>query len=486
MCSAWSRTLTLRPDRARSVTVEALCVFPAVAAALFVTDRRPLHAGCQPMEEPLMDLKIVRSAPPTGHGDLDLLRRSSPMSDAVIDEIDGRRIRIGTSGWSTSRPATTSASTSTRRSSTSVDRAVRRWGTHPSWSRLLGSPRLYVDIEDRLTELLGCEDSLVLPTITHIHMSVLPVLAGGGWIFLDGTRAPDDLRRCRVAAGQGATLRRYPADDLDALERLLSDRPPASRSSSALDGVNSMTGNPPRPRGLARVWPRQYDAHAVRGRRPRLRRDRRARCRRALPYGIARQRPGAPRRARRYDNVVLVGGFSKAYSSLLAFLALPTHVKDHLKVAAAALPVLRARRPTRRWRPCWRASRSTTDAATRSGPICTTKRRGSWRSWTSSAFACRNRSGLPIIELALDATGRPRRSRAVPVRPGDLRDLGAYPLVPRAEVGFRIQITAANTDDEIDELCSTLRRLDERFGVQRREAVMTAPGDDGRGVLRND
>ena len=31
---------------------------------------------------------------------------------------------------------------------------------------------------------------------------------------------------------------------------------------------------------------------------------------------------------------MLVGGFSKAYSSLLAFLALPTWLKNHLKVAA--------------------------------------------------------------------------------------------------------------------------------------------------------
>ena len=35
-----------------------------------------------------------------------------------------------------------------------------------------------------------------------------------------------------------------------------------------------------------------------------------------------------------YENVVLVGGFSKAYSSLLSFLALPTRLKDVLKVAA--------------------------------------------------------------------------------------------------------------------------------------------------------
>src|SRR5439155_9112340 len=35
-----------------------------------------------------------------------------------------------------------------------------------------------------------------------------------------------------------------------------------------------------------------------------------------------------------YDNVILVAGFSKAYSSLLAFIALPTRMKDALKVLA--------------------------------------------------------------------------------------------------------------------------------------------------------
>ena len=35
-----------------------------------------------------------------------------------------------------------------------------------------------------------------------------------------------------------------------------------------------------------------------------------------------------------YDNVILVAGFSKSYSSLLSFLALPTRLKDVLKVAA--------------------------------------------------------------------------------------------------------------------------------------------------------
>ena len=94
-----------------------------------------------------------------------------------------------------------------------------------------------------------------------------------------------------------------------------------------------MTGNIPDVPALARTVPRARRA-ALHRRRARLRRDRRAapgRDRR--PYGAGATRSsGTP--ARRYDNIVLVGGFSKAYSSLLAFLALPTWLKNQLKVAA--------------------------------------------------------------------------------------------------------------------------------------------------------
>ena len=61
-----------------------------------------------------------------------------------------------------------------------------------------------------------------------------------------------------------------------------------------------------------------------------------------------------------------------------------------------------------------------------------------------------NMHGLPIIEVPL----------AQPEQIGDVGrflfengiyvTLAAYPLVPRSEVGFRIQLTTANADAEID------------------------------------
>jgi 8-amino-7-oxononanoate synthase len=46
--------------------------------------------------------------------------------------------------------------------------------------------------------------------------------------------------------------------------------------------------------------------------------------------------------------------------------------------------------------------------------------------------------------------------------------------VPKDEVGFRIQVTAANGDDEIDELIDVLDRLAQRFELQRPDELREA------------
>ena len=45
--------------------------------------------------------------------------------------------------------------------------------------------------------------------------------------------------------------------------------------------------------------------------------------------------------------------------------------------------------------------------------------------------------------------------------------LAPYPLVPRAQVGFRVQVTAANDDSQIDHLNDVLAELCERFDMQQ-------------------
>jgi 8-amino-7-oxononanoate synthase len=396
--------------------------------------------------------------------DLARLRESSPLYDAVIDEVKGRRIRIGEQWLADFASCNYLGFDLDPQIIDSINSAVRQWGTHPSWSRLLGSPRLYVDIEDQLTELLGAEDSLVLPTITHVHMSVIPALAGKGWVFLDGQAHQTIYDGCAMARGLGATLRRFPANDLDALAALLKTAPSNVTKLICMDGVNSMTGNAPDLTGFAALA-REYgavlyvdDAHGfgVIGERS---------DQESSPYG-SRGNSLVRYLGESYDNLVLVGGFSKAYSSLLAFIAVPTQLKNHLKVAAA--PYL------------YSGPSPTASLATVLAGFAVNSERGDeirrqlhrktarvLETVTELGLATPNTSGLPIIEIPIEDPDDIERVGRFLYDAGIYVTLAAYPLVPRSQVGFRVQITAANADDEIEELCATLRVLADKFALQR-------------------
>jgi 8-amino-7-oxononanoate synthase len=387
--------------------------------------------------------------------DLAELKRSNPMTDAVIDEIDGRMIRIGDQWLADFASCNYLGFDLDSEIIDSVPEYLRRWGTHPSWSRLLGSPVLYEQIETRLTELLGCEDSLILPTITHIHMSVIPVLAAGGTIFLDSRAHKTIYDGCQVARARGATVKRFAFEDPDDLDRLLRDDLSDTRL-VCMDGVNSITGNAPDLRAFARVT-REHgallyvdDAHGfgVIGERGEGE---------TSPYGL-HGNSIVRHFGESYDGVVLVAGFSKAYSSLAAFIACPTELKELLKTAAppylysgpspvaslatvlAGFDVNDARGDQLR-SALWRK----TDAVL--------KRLAELDVYTP------NHSGYPIIEVPLrrheeiGEVGRFLFDRGVYVT------LAAYPLVPKHEVGFRVQVTAANTDAEIERLTSVIAEL---------------------------
>src|ERR1700747_1314994 len=153
--------------------------------------------------------------------DLPELERSNPMTDAVVEEIDGRMIRVGDQ-WLADFASCNYLGFDLERSIIkAVPAYLERWGTHPSWSRLLGSPVLYEEIEARLTVLLGAEDSLVFPTITHIHLSVIPVRSATGTVFLDGRAHKTIYDGCAAAEARGSTIERFRHNDLDQLQTLL-------------------------------------------------------------------------------------------------------------------------------------------------------------------------------------------------------------------------------------------------------------------------
>jgi 8-amino-7-oxononanoate synthase len=314
---------------------------------------------------------------------------------------------------------------------------------------------LYEQIEDRLTALLGSEDTLVLPTITHIHMSVIPVLAASGTIFLDARAHKTMYDGCQIARARGAAVKRFRFEDVGHLEELLrAERDPTRLV--CIDGVNSMTGNAPDLRAFARVA-REYgallyvdDAHGfgVIGERS---------PDELCPYGM-RGNSIVRYFGESYDSVVLVGGFSKAYSSLLAFLACPTAMKNLLKVAAS--PYLYSG-------PSPVASLATVlagfDVNDRRGDVLRRdlyeRTRRELYCLSDRGIETPNQCGFPIIEIPLHDHRRIADVGRFLFERGIYVTLAAFPLVPKADVGFRVQVTAANTDAEVESLCSAIEEL---------------------------
>jgi len=167
-----------------------------------------------------------------------------------------------------------------------------------------------------------------------------------------------------------------------------------------------------------------------------------------------------------YENVVLVAGMSKAYSSMVAFLALPTRLKDALKVLAP--PYL------------YSGPSPVSSLATAITGLEVNRARGDdvrlglWRlthrlleGLDELGIATPNRSGLPIVEIPLADHSEIDEVGRYLFEHGQYATMAAYPLVPELEVGFRLQATAAHSEEQVDELLAVLANLKDRFKLQQ-------------------
>ena len=281
---------------------------------------------------------------------------------------------------------------------------------------------------------------------------------------------------CQVARSRGAAVKRFRFEDPDHLDQLLrAERDPTRLV--CMDGVNSMTGNAPDLPAFAAVA-REHgallyvdDAHGfgVIGER----------SERGLPVRPARQQRRPPlrrdlrqRRARRrlLEGVLVAAGVHR----------LPDRRQGPAQGRRSAVPLLRARRRSRRSRRCWPAWTSTSSRGDElRGVLCRHTRRV-LDCLERLGVDTPNRSGFPIIEIPLRDYRRIAEVGQLLFDRGVYVTLAAFPLVPKAEVGFRIQLTAANTDAEVDTLIEALEELAGAGRAQARRRRGAGPALAGR------
>jgi myxalamid-type polyketide synthase MxaB len=336
--------------------------------------------------------------------------------------------------------------------------ALEAWGTHPSWTRAVASPRLYGELEAALAAFVGAPGTLVFPSISLLHLGVLPALAGPDGIILKDIEAHHSMHEgCLRARADGAEWLDFPHGDVAALEARLARLPAGRTKIIATDGIFSMGASNPPLRDYARLA-REHgatlyvdDAHGlgVIGERPDD----------DLPYGHGGN--GLVRHLGldyAEDRIVYVAGLSKAFSSYAAFVTcLDAEMRYRLEAAgpyvfsgptctaslASALAGLtvNAREGDVARRRIWQLARRFVDAVRAIG------------------FEVDNAGYFPVAGVVIGGVEQLVAACRLLWEHDILITPALYPAVPLQRSLVRFSITAANSEAEIDQAIAALRAV---------------------------
>jgi len=200
--------------------------------------------------------------------------------------------------------------------------AIETFGTSCTGSRFLnGTLELHLELERRLAEWVGTERALVFSTGYQVNVGTISALVGrDDYVITDKEDHASIVDGCKLSYG---TMRRYPHNDLEALERVLSSLPAASGKLVVVDGVFSMGGDIAPLPDLVRIC-RQYDARLM--------------VDDAHSIGVLGGGRGTAADFGITEGVDLImGTFSKSFASLGGFIAGDAGVVDYIQHHARSL-----------------------------------------------------------------------------------------------------------------------------------------------------
>jgi 8-amino-7-oxononanoate synthase len=276
-----------------------------------------------------------------------------------------------------------------------------------------------------------------------------------GLMFLDKIAHMTMYEAAKMARDSGSKLINFEHEDYTKLEDGLKEHRDNPKKLILVDGAYSMTGNYANLdilAGLARKYNAILyvdDAHGfgVIGENPTE----------STPYGYKGN--GLVRHcAQSYDNILYVGGLSKAYSSLAAFISCSKPMKEFLKAFATPYDLSG---------PCPTASLQSLLTGLEVNEKIGTQLRGNLFHLTKKTidglrdrgFYIDNRTYFPIVSVWIGNTEHLIKASHILWENGILVTLSPYPMVKKGDETLRITVTAANTNDEVDRLLAAFDKI---------------------------
>lgn len=120
--------------------------------------------------------------------------------------------------------------------------ALKKYGTSCTGSRLLnGTLEMHLELEQRLAQWVGKESALIFSTGYQTNLGTISALVQrGDFVITDKDDHASIIDGCQLSLG---TMKRFPHNDMEALDRVLASLPQDSGKLVVVDGIYSMGGD---------------------------------------------------------------------------------------------------------------------------------------------------------------------------------------------------------------------------------------------------
>src|SRR5829696_6493792 len=388
--------------------------------------------------------------------------RQIPQLGVVVSEQDGRYLKVAGRWYSDFASANYLGLDLHPAVLASIPDAIKDWGAHPSWTRAVASPQIYEDLEREIAKFIGAPHVLLFPTVTLLHSGVLPALAGGDSVILLDRAAHNSMQEAAQLAGaRGTAVDWFDHNDPTDLEQQLEIHRERSRKIIAVDGVYSMSGAyPPLPEFVrlarkhgARVYVDDAHGLGVIGENPTP----------DNPYGDRGNGIVRYFGLRHDEDIVYVGGMSKAFSSMAAFVSCADEA-ERRRFSMASTSIFSGPCPTGSLASALAGLRISQDyegAAIRRRLLNLTRRLVAGA--RAAGFAVDNNGLFPLVSVRIGAASDLVKACNVLWEHRILITPALFPAVPIDRGALRFTVTAANTEEQVRLALEALRMVREEL-----------------------